>query len=322
MINGTKITGAMLENFMKSYKFNSKGELEVVNETFYAKAKEQLSEMLKNTTREWWIQLESSEGSLAKMADEIDFEQKEGNPSKLSNKVAKSKDEDKDEDEGSDEVTESFDFNSIFEDGDVHIHNYGNNTLQDDMAGTGGSGTGSFTDPEPGDHEMGTSITGGETNSVVPTMTFANPSSGASGMSTSGNDPSGAINAGNTNGMDEAGDDFDFDLSFLEEPEAGEKHKEPGSEESEGGEDEMNFGDESGEEEPEGDDEDIDDISFDEPKDKKETKISFGKEKEVEEADDSVGDAFNYGDVNQNADAPTGGMDPMLHDGPNDQTRA
>jgi len=293
MINGAKITGDMLENFMKSCKFNDKGQLVVANETLYKKAQNQLLEMLKNTTREWWIQLESSEGSLAKMADEIDFEQKEGNPTKLSNKVTNK--DSKETDDDKDEVSESFDFGSIFEDGDVHIHNYGK------PSGEGEVDEDSFA--------LGSGQTGNDLGgmaSPVPTMTFASPSADAYAQGDAGQDPTGTISAGSApatlggvdggkglgTATDESDGDFDFDLSFLEEPEGGEGN-EFGSEE--GGEEESDFGGDTGEDDfggEEGSEDDTDDVSFDEPeagKKGKDVNVSFGKgKKEVEE---EAGDA-------------------------------
>lgn len=112
----------VISKMMESVTLDNDGQLKVLNEESMSEADDLLNQMVVETARDWWAQLESAEDSLADMADEISFNELNADPSHVGSPAL-----DLDKDEGPEgdmqnvDTMESllgkddFDLNSIFE---------------------------------------------------------------------------------------------------------------------------------------------------------------------------------------------------------------
>lgn len=80
-MNKTDLFRKFVPMMMEAVTLDAKGNLKVINEAAMAKSEDLLSQVITETAREWWAQLESAEDSLANMADEISFSELNADPS-------------------------------------------------------------------------------------------------------------------------------------------------------------------------------------------------------------------------------------------------
>jgi len=66
---------------MESVTLDNDGNMQIIDEAGDAEAKELLSQLVLETARGWWSQMESAENSLADMSDEISFSEMNADPS-------------------------------------------------------------------------------------------------------------------------------------------------------------------------------------------------------------------------------------------------
>ena len=72
-MSNTAMFRESVSKMMDSVTLDAKGNLKVLDEKKMAEAEELLNQMVVETSRNWWAQLESAEDSLADMSDEISF---------------------------------------------------------------------------------------------------------------------------------------------------------------------------------------------------------------------------------------------------------
>ncbi len=72
-MSNTAMFRESVSKMMDSVTLDAKGNLKVLDEKKMAEAEELLNQMVVETSRNWWAQLESAEDSLANMSDEISF---------------------------------------------------------------------------------------------------------------------------------------------------------------------------------------------------------------------------------------------------------
>lgn len=72
-MSNTAMFRESVSKMMESVTLDAKGNLKVLDEKKMAEAEELLNQMVVETSRNWWAQLESAEDSLADMSDEISF---------------------------------------------------------------------------------------------------------------------------------------------------------------------------------------------------------------------------------------------------------
>ena len=155
-----KLMSQIIENVFEGYEYSSKEGLTLVNEGAAKQASDKLHMLVLEKSRELWDMFESSDDSLSHLADEIDFEEGEADPSSI--------------DDGADiDVSESadissllgandFDMKSIFEmseDEDEMVD--GDEDFEDLQLGMDDSGMGAgdlessdLDDTEDGDEEL------------------------------------------------------------------------------------------------------------------------------------------------------------------------
>lgn len=80
----------VISKMIEAVTLDDKGNLTVVNKTAMAEADELLNQLVVETARNWWAQLESAEDSLANMADEISFAELNTDPSHMATPAIKS----------------------------------------------------------------------------------------------------------------------------------------------------------------------------------------------------------------------------------------
>ena len=85
--NSKKMT-EILESVFEGYSLDDNGKLVVANEAASKKARESLHEMVLETARDLWDQLEAAEDSLSSVAEEIRFEELNTDPSSTTSDVA------------------------------------------------------------------------------------------------------------------------------------------------------------------------------------------------------------------------------------------
>jgi hypothetical protein len=79
----TKLAESMLNSFLKGFTLDAQKKLKVLDEGEAKKAVDSLSKMILEKSREYWDMLESAEGSLANLRDQISFEELNADPSSL-----------------------------------------------------------------------------------------------------------------------------------------------------------------------------------------------------------------------------------------------
>lgn len=79
----TKLAESMLNSFLKGFTLDAQKKLKVLDEAEAKKAVDSLSKMILEKSRAVWDMLESAEGSLANLRDQISFEELNADPSRL-----------------------------------------------------------------------------------------------------------------------------------------------------------------------------------------------------------------------------------------------
>jgi len=79
----TKLAESMLNSFLKGFTLDGSKKLKVLDEGEAKKAVDALSKMILEKSRQYWDMLESAEGSLANLRDQISFEELNADPSRL-----------------------------------------------------------------------------------------------------------------------------------------------------------------------------------------------------------------------------------------------
>jgi hypothetical protein len=76
--------GKVIMKMMESVTLDDNDQMVIIDEVAHDEASDLLSQLVVETARDWWSQLESSENSLANMADEISFAEMNTDPSHIS----------------------------------------------------------------------------------------------------------------------------------------------------------------------------------------------------------------------------------------------
>lgn len=79
----TKLAETVLNSFLKGFSLDAKGKLKVLDEAEAKKARAALRKLVLEKSRTYWDMLESAEGSLANLRDEISFEEMNADPSRM-----------------------------------------------------------------------------------------------------------------------------------------------------------------------------------------------------------------------------------------------
>jgi hypothetical protein len=77
----TKKFSTIIMKMMESNTLDDAGNMQVIDEAGDAEAQELLGQLVLETARDWWAQMESTEDSLAAMSDEISFSEMNADPS-------------------------------------------------------------------------------------------------------------------------------------------------------------------------------------------------------------------------------------------------
>ena len=80
-MSNTGIFWDVVAKVMESTTIDKNNKLQVIDESVMTEASDLLDNLLKETARDWWMQLEAKEDSLASMQDEIDFGEMNSDPS-------------------------------------------------------------------------------------------------------------------------------------------------------------------------------------------------------------------------------------------------
>ena len=80
-MSNTGIFRDVVAKLMEGTTIDENNKLQVIDESIMAEADELLDGLLKETARDWWMQMESAEDSLASMQDEISFSEMNTDPS-------------------------------------------------------------------------------------------------------------------------------------------------------------------------------------------------------------------------------------------------
>ena len=203
-MNKTKKFSNIIMKMMESVTLDDDGNMQIIDEAGDAEAKELLSQLVLETARDWWSQMETAENSLADMSDEISFSEMNADPSHVNTA-------DLPLEEPTVEsllMDENFNLDSILEMDDNFGPEDGDENFDDMMRGDDKAGIG---DDAPMDDEL--DVDDGEMD---------------------------ALGGG---GDDELPDDGDFDFSFLDDDEndvdLGDYDSVPGDEDNFSGDEEM-----------------------------------------------------------------------------------
>jgi len=80
-MSNTGIFRDVVAKLMEGTTIDKNNKLQIIDESVMAEADELLDNLLKETARDWWMQMEAQEDSLASMQDSIDFDEMNTDPS-------------------------------------------------------------------------------------------------------------------------------------------------------------------------------------------------------------------------------------------------
>jgi len=82
-MKNTEIFSEVVMKMMEAISINNKGECIITNDSIMEEADELLGQLISEHARDWWMESESAEDSLANMEDEIDVHKKKADGSHL-----------------------------------------------------------------------------------------------------------------------------------------------------------------------------------------------------------------------------------------------